>query len=100
MENLEKAKPTTKIMLVTPQLAEKWLANCKRHIRISDVALSRFKKIMSSGEYLLTSDAIGFDYDGNLINGQTRLTAMVKTGITCELVVAFGLSPKPFTVIN
>ena len=44
-------------------------------------------------EWTLTNDAITFDTDGNLINGQHRLTACVETNTPIDVIVIRGLPP-------
>ena len=43
---------------------------------------------MRQNSWTLTSDAIAFDEDGNLIQGQHRLNAVVKTGLAQVFWVA------------
>ena len=45
---------------------------------------------MRQNSWTLTSDAIAFDEDGNLIQGQHRLNAVVKTGLAQVFWVAYN----------
>lgn len=52
------------------------------------------------GEYVQTGDTIKFDVDGNLIDGQHRLMAVVLSGISTEFIVVEGLNPDAILVID
>lgn len=81
----------TKIMVITPDLAKKWLAtnNQNRPIRMRRVeALARD---MLSGNFVTTHQGIAFDEDGHLIDGQHRLTAIVFSGVSCKMTVTTGV---------
>lgn len=77
------------VMDVTPARAEKWLK--KNHPENRPIAWSRvesFVNDMVSGNWRLTHQGICFDGDGWLIDGQHRLHAIVKSGMTVRLCVA------------
>jgi hypothetical protein len=72
---------------VTPSQAEKWLAkNHPRNRNISLRLVDAFTADMLAGEWRLTHQGICFDGEGQLIDGQHRLTAVVKSGKTIQLV--------------
>lgn len=74
---------------VTPKMAERWLAkNHPRNRKISSKLVDTFAEDMSAGNWRLTHQGICFDGDGQLIDGQHRLSAVVKSGKTIALVVA------------
>ena len=78
---------------VTPDTAQMWLTKMpkNRNIRPGDVA--RYARDMSSGKWGLAGDPVRFDKDGNLIDGQHRLQAIIRSDTTQEMVVIRGLSP-------
>lgn len=67
--------PSVKIEQITPAMADKYLSTMTRNRKLRDSAVVRFCHIIERGEWRLTTDAIGFDSNGHLINGQHRLTA-------------------------
>jgi hypothetical protein len=52
------------------------------------------------GEWQLTHQGIAFDEDGVLIDGQHRLAAIVKAGLTVRLTVAHGVRRTASTVMD
>ena len=49
---------------------------------------------IAAGHWPFTGDAIRFDVDANLIDGQHRIKAIIESGVTLPFVVVFGLDPK------
>ena len=94
------ATPTVCTVLVTPALAAEWLhANlANRPLRATRVA--SFAEQMAQGRWVLTTDAIGVDTSGRLLNGQHRLSAIVQSGVAVLMVVARGLPPKAMDAID
>jgi len=84
--------PTTDVVKVTPAQAAKWLAMSNTHnraIRESKVAL--YARDMSSGAWKFNGDTVRFAADGTLLDGQHRLHAIVRSGVTVPFVVVRGL---------
>lgn len=88
------------IMFVTPQLAEEWLGrnDANRNLRPSRV--SKYARDMRAGRWALTGEAVKFDNNGNLIDGQHRLTAVRDSGETVEMLIVRGLAPTVRGVID
>lgn len=55
---------------------------------------------MQNGRFLVTGDTIKIDRDGRLIDGQHRLHAIIKSGITLRMLIVDNLDPVAFTVID
>ena len=87
---------------VTPELAMEMLShNVKSKNRpLSDARVQRYVGIIEEGRWMLTSESIAFDQGGRLQDGQHRLTAIVRTGITTPCTIAFGRDRKEFEVID
>lgn len=98
METDVKAK--AKQMLVTPKMAEQWLEKNTGNRPLSDRTVHYLFVQMKKGRWQISTDAIGFDEDGRLLNGQHRLNALIKYGKPLEMLVAFGLSPTAFKVLD
>lgn len=93
--------PTVKWMAVTPELAETWLAknhDRQRHIRLHKVG--QYAGDMERGRWQLSDQCITFDVDKRLINGQTRLSAVVKSRKTQTMLVGFGFPADAFLTID
>ncbi len=92
--------PKVKVVMVTPKMASEWLLKNTRNRPFSEAKVLEYLKEMKQGEWDLTTDAIGFDTNDELINGQHRLMAVVRYGKAVEFMVATGLEPDAFNVID
>jgi len=88
--------PKATIEEVGPGKAAKWLEANEGNRSLDGNYVSRWSRLMKEGEWMLTSDAIGFDWNGRLLNGQHRLSAIVRSGTTQQFVVVRGLNPESF----
>lgn len=86
--------PTADIEVITPELAERYLRSNTANRAIRATAVKEYVSEMESGDWLLGCDAIGFDVNGVLINGQHRLNAVVQSGISSKFIVARNLPAK------
>lgn len=87
------------VINVDPQMAAEWL---KKNIP-NNRSISKAKEYdfdMRMGNWLTTHQGIAFDTNGNLIDGQNRLTAIVSSGITIEMLVVFDCDPKSLEVLD
>jgi hypothetical protein len=86
----------TQIIRVTPEQAKEWIENANfnnpRKI-INWTNVIRFAEIMRSGKWTTTHQGIAFDTFGNLVDGQHRLLAIIKSGFAVYLMVTTGVSP-------
>lgn len=69
-----------------------------RRLKPSRVAM--YVRDMENGSWLVTGESIKFDYNGNLIDGQHRLQAIINSGQTFLLAVTTGLSPDAIRAID
>jgi len=94
-------EPTAVFVDITPKIAQALLEfnTNNRNLRRHQVAL--LAEEMSRKQWLSTGEAIRFDVDGTLLDGQHRLEGcvMAKTTLKNQLVVT-GLSRKAFAVID
>lgn len=84
---------THEIQVITPEIAEKYLAlNTENRPLRAPYAMS-LAKSMSDGQWTFTPDPICFrKNDGILMNGQHRLHAIVTSGRPQAMFVVWGLS--------
>ena len=77
---------------ITPELAAMYLeSNFSNNRNISWVKVKGYVEAMKKGEWELVNDAICFDSNGKLINGQHRACAVRESGIPCQFLVCRGL---------
>jgi hypothetical protein len=87
---------TVNLETVTPSIAERWLEANENNRSLSNKYVSRYAKLMDEGEWMVAPDAIAFDTEGRLINGQHRLNAIIEHGESQRFIVARGLDPQVF----
>ena len=82
-------KATFKI--VTPSMAAKWLERNTKNRRLSLPRVNAIAADIMNNSFVTTHQGIAFDEDGNLLDGQHRLHAIVNSNIPVELLVTTGL---------
>jgi len=85
---------------VTPAMAAEWLKLNSLNRPIRRQTVSKYASVMRSGQWVRSPEAIGFDVNGRLIDGQHRLTAVVESGVTVEFLVVRNLPVGVFDVIG
>lgn len=88
------------VQTVTPEMAQAWLeANVRnRHLRSEQVNL--LIEVLRHDEWVITPDAIAFDVNGRLLNGQHRLHAITATGMPAESIIACNLPVQSYVVTD
>jgi hypothetical protein len=82
---------TTTKEFITPKIAAEYLSrNENRPLRNQWV--DHLAQKMASGSWVFNHEGIAFDDDGNLVDGQHRLNAVIMSGATIEFLVTRGLS--------
>lgn len=91
----------SRVIHISPNLAEQWLTD--RNKRNRKYSMHNLRKIIAAvrnGEWMLNGETIKFDEDGNLLDGQHRLRAIVETGVTLEIACLFDIDPMSFPTID
>lgn len=96
--------PQYRIVEVTPELAEKWLAQNIHNRNLRERAVLAYARDMEAGNWAENGEAIKFAkgvvlllegqpplYGGTLLDGQHRLQAVSLSGVTVKLLVVTGL---------
>lgn len=86
MKTMGNVEMKTSTIRITPKMAREWLQTNRnnRHVNSNKVAL--YAADMRAGRWRLTHQSIAFDENGNLIDGQHRLLAIIKAD--CEVVMS------------
>lgn len=80
--------PEARLHRITPQTARVWLKhNNDNYRKIREGYVLQLADSMRRGEWIITGDAIKFDRNGNLIDGQHRLLAVIESGVDIEAFV-------------
>lgn len=85
---------------VTPELAQKWLERNTRNRGLRDSVVQKYAEDMKAGRWMVTGDAIAFDTNGDVINGQHRLWAVFSSKMTIRMLVVFDLDPDAVRVLD
>lgn len=82
---------TQTIEKITPELARKYLQNGIVNRNLSKSTVSSYAADMIHGDWRLNGESIKFDENGNLVDGNHRLNAIIEAGIPVEMVVVRGV---------
>lgn len=93
-------RPTTEVVTVTPHMASKWLARNTDNRNVRTRTVARYARDMIGGNWLLNGEAVVFDTDGRLLNGQHRLMACVQAGVAFDTVVIRGVATESFRTMD
>lgn len=91
---------TVKIQTVTPAIARKWLSGNVDNRKLRESRVVWLSRLLIDGEWELTGDAIVFDDQGVLINGQHRLSAVVVADVSARFVVLRGVPASSQEVMD
>jgi len=79
-------------MLVTPDMAKNWLENHNpKNRKISIDRVHTYASDITNGNWDITGDGICFDEQGNLLNGQHRLAAVVCANKPALFLICTGM---------
>lgn len=91
----------TRLVTMTPEWASSILQSQNNHNR--KIRLNAVKKIASAiaaGDWKLTHQGIAIDANGQLQDGQHRLTAIMQAGIPVQVLLTTGCDPSSFDVLD
>lgn len=77
----------SEIELITPEIAKAYLQHNRVNRALRSRAVEELMRDMKAGAFKLTHQGIAFDKDGNLVDGQHRLTAIALSGCTVQMMV-------------
>lgn len=98
---MEKCRMRIEEVLVTPEKAVEWLGcNIKRNRPILTDRETSYAHDMVSGKWIRNGETIKFDTNGKLIDGQHRLRAIVDTGLSIKMDVAYNVPEDAFKTID
>lgn len=86
---------------ISPQKATSYLSkNFTDNRKLSITNITKHIQAMQNKEWTVSTDCIGFDTYGRLINGQHRLTAVIKTQTTQPFIVVRNLPPQVAQILD
>lgn len=93
-------KIITKIIDVSPKVAEEFLKFNTMNRLLTKSHINHLAQIMKQGDWELTGENIIIAPDGTLLNGQHRLYAIIKSGKTVQICFIFGIDKKAFSAMD
>jgi hypothetical protein len=88
------------IETITPQKAEQWLATKALNRSLSKQTIDRYTIAIKAGEWEQNGEAIKFNTEGQLIDGQHRLSAVKRAGQSIRSVVIRNLNGRSFETFD
>ena len=91
----------TSIEIITPEVACRYLnlnISTNRKLKYSNIKF--LVDELKGGRWRLTHQGIAFNKDGFLIDGQNRLSAIVDSGISAQMMVSRGVENEAFKVMD
>lgn len=86
---------------VTPEKARAILDSCRNRNRpISKKLVAKLAREMQDGKWMENGESIVFNDNGDLLDGQHRLSAICLSGVPCRMVVAKGVDHEAFRTID
>lgn len=76
---------------ITPELAAGWLKNNFVNRPLREDVVQSYARDMANGTWVPTHQGVAFSDTNALIDGQHRLSAIVRTGLTIRMMVTYGL---------
>src|SRR5690242_4011344 len=86
--------PSAQYEIITPAIAEAYLAKNEINRTVRKAAVSAYARDMANGDWITTGEAIQFDWFDRMIDGQHRLLAIIEAGVSIQFLVVRGLDPK------
>ena len=93
-------KLNARIEVITPKTAEKYLEKNGRNRKLSKSRVRVLTEAMKRGEWQFNADPIRFASSGRLIDGQTRLAAVIQSKKSIEALVVRNLPESTMTTID
>lgn len=90
----------TQIQEVTPEIAEQYLVRNTKNRSKKTRQIEVWARSMAAGRWRLTGESVKFSKEGQLLDGQNRLLAVVKSGATVMLSVTYGLEGESQDVMD
>lgn len=89
-----------KVVRVTPAMAKDWLSKNTFNRAPQHKIVERYASDMIIGDWRLTGDTIKFASTGELIDGQHRLLAIIRSRLAQKMLVVNGLDKEVFYMLD
>lgn len=98
--NAANSKAKVTLTLVTPDLAKMLLANNRKNRRLRKTIVEKYARDMRNGKWKTGEDMIVIDKNGDLLNGQHRLEAIIESGTNQYMYIMTDADPDIYEVMD
>ena len=95
-----RALPSVEYVEVTPDRAKEWLDSSRRNRKLSQRRISLYADAMQRGDWLPNDQGISFNEQGQLMNGQHRLNAVIKANLSIPMLVVSNIPDRSQLVMD
>ncbi|MGH3489282.1 MAG: hypothetical protein ACRDP8_15410 [Actinopolymorphaceae bacterium] len=81
------------ILTLNPELARKWMERNTHNRNLRPGRVEQYARDMTAGRWEFNGDAIRFDHNGVMLDGQHRCAAVLKSGVSIRVLVVYNLAP-------
>lgn len=90
----------TEILDITPEMAARWLERNSHNRFLAPGTVAELSTAMTNGTWRLTHQGIAISSEGDLVDGQHRLAAVVHSRQTVRMAVTFDAEMDTFGVLD
>lgn len=91
---------TTERMVITPQYAEALLAKTGKNRSVIKKHISHIQECLERGEWVFNGEPIIVAATGRVLDGQHRLIACCRSGVSIDTNIVFGVDESVFDTID
>lgn len=88
------------VVTVTPEHAERWLGRNVQNRNLRQSTVDVYARDMLAGNWMMTGEAVKFNRNGRLLDGQHRLAAVVQSGCSIPMLIVSGLADATQNVMD
>jgi hypothetical protein len=88
------------IVRIWPEAAQALITINTRNRAVVKARVKSYAEAIRANRFLLGPDAVGVDWDGNLVNSQHRLYGVIDADAPIEILLVTGLDPKVRQVVD
>lgn len=89
-----------KLETITPDMARYWLEENRRNRPVKDMVVRRYAEAIKADQWEVNGGTIKFASNGDLLDGQHRLRAVIQSGIAIQSYIIRDLPHKVFDIID
>lgn len=87
-------------MQITPEIAREWLDSPHANRNIKRNLVAQYTRDMQAGKWRINGETISISESGQLLDGQHRLVACIRSGVSFPALVIRGVPDETFDTIN